>query len=79
MPPASVVEDWEDPITGEVKRRYVNKSRFAGFGPTVIGHTTPPGEVPSEPVKGVLHNLPKMDQELLEKLRKVTLDDSCSS
>ena len=73
MPAASAVEEYEDPRTGEVKQRYLSRSRFLGFGPEAIGHTTPLGQVPSEPVKGVKMKLPKMSAELLDKLRAVSL------
>jgi hypothetical protein len=65
------VQEYEDPRTGEIKKRYLNKSRWMGFGPTVIGHLTPLGEVPVEPVLGVRQKLSRMNEKLLDKLKKV--------
>ena len=68
-----MIEEVEDELTGEVRRRYVNRSRFQGFSVAKVSHTHTPGEVPMEPVPKVRDRISKLDQRLLEKLREVSL------
>lgn len=66
-----MIEDWEDPRTGEVKKRYVNKARQTFFAPQRIGHGHAAGDVPKEPGKGTKDVISKLDQQLLGKLQQV--------
>lgn len=67
------MEEVEDERTGQIKKRYVNKSRAIGFAPQRIGHGHTLGEVPTEPVEGVKHRMDKLDQGIIAKFRKVRL------
>ena len=73
---SSVVEDVEDPRTGQIKKRYVNKSRSIGFTPQRIGHGHAPGQVPSGPAKGVKDKMAKADPAIMAKLNQVRVPRS---
>ena len=74
----SRIQEVQDPRTGNINLRYVNRSREQHFGAQVIGHQHAPGDVPTEPTKQVLDRMAKLKQPLIEKLRHVRLSVSQS-
>lgn len=68
---ATQLTDYQDPMTGEVKQRYYNTARHIGFSPIVVGHLHPLGEIPKEPEGKVRQRMPKLNQEILEKMKGV--------
>lgn len=62
----------QDPRTGDINMRYVNKSREQHFGAQIIGHQHAPGDVPSGPTKQVADRIPKLKRELIDKLHQVS-------
>ena len=70
--PQAVIEDVEDERTGNVRKRYVNRSRFVGFSTQKIGHGHAPGDVPTGPVKALKEKLSKLDQRILARLNQVS-------
>jgi hypothetical protein len=66
---ATATTDYQDPLSGEVKQRHYNTARHVGVSPIVIGHVG--GEVPKEPEGKVIKKIPKLNQEILFKMRQV--------
>jgi hypothetical protein len=64
----SVIESAENPLTGEVRDRYVNKSRFVGYNPIAIGHTH---STPIDPPLAAKEKVAQLDQAIVAKLNKV--------
>lgn len=66
---ANTVEEevWDDDAQ-ETKKRYVNRSRAQGWSVPAIGHGH---AVPSEPDKGVLDRIDRLDKGILARLREV--------
>lgn len=71
QPHATAVMEYHDPATGEIKERYYNTSRIHGFAPIVIGHLHPLGEVPKEPEPKIKGKVPKLNKDLLNKMKQV--------
>lgn len=67
----SKIQEVQDPRTGEINMRFVNRSREQHYGAQVIGHQHSPGDVPSEPTKQVKERMKRLKEPLIQKLRNV--------
>ncbi|ORY27193.1 RNA polymerase III transcription factor IIIC subunit-domain-containing protein [Naematelia encephala] len=73
--PAIYEEDFQDPRTGEIRRRLANRSRIAGHSIVKIGHSHSAGEVPTEPNASVQAKLDKLEKtDKSDQLNKTLLD-----
>lgn len=72
QPFATGITEVQDPNTGEIKQRYHNLTRVSGFAPITIGFLHPLGEVPKEAEPKIKGKVPKLDKELLAKMRRVS-------
>lgn len=72
QPFATGITEVQDPMTGEIKQRYHNMTRVQGFAPITIGHLHPLGEVPRDPEPKIKGKVPKLNKELLGKMRRVS-------
>lgn len=71
-----------DERTGEVKKRYINRMRFVTFALQKVSHKQALGEVPKGPPRSLKDKTDKLDQDLLAKMRNVSLavrTDRCST
>lgn len=71
QPHATSIMEYHDPMTGEIKQRYYNTSRIHGFAPITIGHLHPLGEVPKDPEPKIKGKMPKLNRDLLAKMKQV--------
>ncbi|ADV19497.1 hypothetical protein CNBB2280 [Cryptococcus gattii WM276] len=70
MPPQVVPVDVPHPITGRIRTRYANNTREHGLAPHIIQHDHTLGDVPREPNVIVQGKMSRLNQDLLQKLRR---------
>lgn len=73
MPPQVVPVDVPHPITGRIRTRYANNTREHGLAPHIIQHDHTLGDVPREPNAIVQGKMSRLNQDLLQKLRQVSV------
>lgn len=70
--PQSIIQTVTDPRTGQMRERYVNRSRQQEHGVSQISHQHAAGDVPNEPSKAVKGQMNKMKPAILDKLKSVS-------
>ncbi|OCF36510.1 hypothetical protein I316_01759 [Kwoniella heveanensis BCC8398] len=64
-------EEFYDRRTKTIRRRYVNRGRVANIAPINLKHDHGPNDVPTVPTKLVQSKMSALNQDLLQKLRKM--------